>query len=131
MFDRPDTAVFLFLSIGAIALFSFLIAASTAGSRAEERKSYYKNDMLKKLAESPAEGAAATLNYLREQQHFAARKKRGDLQLGGIVTAAIGVALGVFLAGVAGPHPVYLVGLFPLLIGAALLWYAHSMMPIE
>lgn len=131
MFDRPDTAVFFFLAIASIALFTFLAVASWSGSRAEERKSYYKNDMLKKLAESPAEGAAATLDYLREQQRFAARKKRGEMQLGGLVTAVIGVALMVFLAATAHPTPVFLVGLFPLLIGAALLGYARFMMPVE
>jgi Flp pilus assembly protein TadB len=132
MFNHADTAVFFFLAVASIALFTFLAVASWSGARSEERKSYYKNDMLKKLAESPEAGAAATLEYLREQQRNAARKQRGGMQLGGMITAAVGLGFGIFLAGIVPDHtPVYLLGLIPLLIGFVLFLYAHYMMPVE
>lgn len=133
MFDRPDTAVFLFLAVASVALFTFLAVASWAGSRSEERKSYYKNDMLKKLAESPEAGAAATLEYLREQQRNAVRKQRSGMQLGGLITAAVGIGIGVFLGGIVPDHnpPVYLLGVIPLLIGVVLFGYARFMMLAE
>lgn len=127
----PSVAVFLFLAVGAIALFSFLAVAAWSGSRSEERKAYYKNDMLKKLAESPASGAAATLEYLREQERQKVRRQRGGMQLGGLITAAVGIALMVFLGAIVHPEPVYFVGLIPLLIGIALFGYAHFMMATE
>lgn len=128
---NPGSAVFFFLAVGSIALFSFLAVAAWAGSRSDERKAYYKNDMLKKLAESTAGGATAALDYLREQQKITARKKRGELQLGGLVLIAVGVALMVFLAAIVSHNAVFLVGLIPLLIGVALFGYAQFMMSAE
>ena len=127
---NPGSAVFFFLAVASIALFTFLAVAVFAGSRSEERKAYYKNDMLKKLAESPESGAAA-LEYLREQERQVTRKQRGGLQLGGIITIATGIALMVFLGGIVPHKPVFLVGLIPLLIGVALFGYAHFMMHAE
>ncbi|MGC1783152.1 MAG: hypothetical protein WA708_11585 [Acidobacteriaceae bacterium] len=127
----PGVAVFFFLAIGSIALFSFLAVAAWSGTRSEERKAYYKNDMLKKLADSSSEGAAATLEYLREQERQIVRKRRGGMQLGGLITVAVGIALMVFLGAIVHPEPVYFVGLIPLLIGVALFGYAHYMMPAE
>jgi hypothetical protein len=127
----PGVAVFFFLAIGSIALFSFLAVAAWSGSRSEERKAYYKNDMLKKLADSSSEGAAATLEYLREQERQKVRRQRGGMQLGGLITAAVGIALMVFLGALVPGLPVYFAGLIPLLIGIALFGYAHFMMTAE
>lgn len=126
-------APFIFLSIGAIALFSFLAVAAWSGARSEERKAYYKNDMLKRLAESPEPTAAATLQYLRDEeisrQKHHARQHRQGIQLGGLITTAIGIALMVFLGALVHHHSVYLVGLIPLLIGIALLIYVQLFAP--
>jgi hypothetical protein len=72
----PEIAVFIFLSIGAISLFSFVAVASWSDARRKEREAYYKNDALKKIAESPAPSALAALEYMREQNRNAARRRR-------------------------------------------------------
>ncbi len=124
----PEVAVFVWLSIGSICLFTFLGVAAWTSTRARERELYYKNDLLKKIAESPEAGGAAALQYLREQHRLAQEKRRGGLQLGGLVTAAVGVGLMIFLLAVV-HRPVFFVGLIPLLIGAVLFLYGRFMMP--
>ena len=127
----PETAIFVFLSVGALALFGFLAVASWAGARSGERIAYYKNEMLKKLADSPTESANSALAYLTEEKRLAARKQREGQKLGALTTAAVGAALMVFLKGIIPGEPVYLVGLIPLLIGAAMLLYVYAMAPKE
>jgi hypothetical protein len=122
-------AVFVWLSIGSIALFSFLAVAAWTGTRAREREQYYKSDLLKKIAESTEAGGNAALQYLREQHRLAQERRRGGLILGGLVTAATGVGLMVFLGAIVHRVPVYFVGLIPLLIGLAIFVYARFMMP--
>ena len=125
----PDVAVFVWLSIGSIALFTFLVVATWTGTRAKEREAYYKSDLLKKIAESTQAGGNAALQYLREQHRLAQERRRGSLQLGGLVTAALGIGLMVFLRAIVHQVPVFVVGLIPLLIGIALFCYARFMMP--
>ncbi|MES2219737.1 MAG: hypothetical protein V4587_02080 [Acidobacteriota bacterium] len=122
-----DVAVFVFLSIASIALFTFLGVAAWTGTRARERELYYKNDLLKKIAESPEAGGNAALQYLREQHRLAQEKRRGGLELGGLVTAAIGVGLMIFLLAIV-HRPVFFVGLIPLLIGVVLFLYGRFML---
>jgi hypothetical protein len=125
---EADVAVFVWLSIGSIALFTFLGVAAWTGTRARERELYYKNDLLKKIAESPEAGGAAALQYLREQHRLAQEKRRGGLQLGGLITVAIGV--GTMIALLAMVHrPVFFVGVIPFLIGLVLFLYGRYMMP--
>jgi len=124
---EAGVAVFVWLSIVSIALFTFLGVAVWTGTRAEERKLYYKNDLLKKIAESPEASGAAALQYLREQHRMAQEKRRGGLQLGGLITAAIGVGTMIFLLAMV-HQPVFFVGLIPLLIGAVLFFYGRFMM---
>lgn len=123
-----DVAVFVWLSIGSIALFTFLGVAAWTGTRARERELYYKNDLLKKIAESPEAGGAAALQYLREQHRLSQEKRRGGLMLGGLVTVAVGV--GTMIALVAIVHrPVFFIGVIPFLIGVVLFLYGRFMMP--
>jgi Flp pilus assembly protein TadB len=121
-----DVAVFVWLSIGSIALFTFLGVSAWTGTRARERELYYKNDLLKKIAESPEAGGAAAMQYLREQHRISQEKRRGGLQLGGLVTVAVGVGLMIFLLAMV-HRPVFFVGLIPLLIGAVLFFYGRFM----
>lgn len=133
MFQTPF-AVFFFLSVGAVALFGFLAVAAWSGARQQERESYYKNDMLKKLAESDTQGAAATLAYLQEKERAAqakseAKKREGYL-VGGLVNMGIGIGLVAFLSAIVHDNPaVGLVGLIPFLIGVALIIAAYLALP--
>ncbi len=130
-FVHPAVPALLFLSVGAFSLFSFLAVASWADSRRREREAYYRSETLKKAAESQAPGAAAVLELVREQDKKQSRQVREGLKLGGLVTAAVGIAL-VPLLRVASPaHGAYLVGLIPLLVGVAMLFYVYVLAPKE
>jgi hypothetical protein len=125
---ESDVAVFVWLSIGSIALFTFLGVAAWTGTRARERELYYKNDLLKKIAESPEAGGAAALQYIREQHRLAQEKRSGGLQLGGLVTVAVGVGTMIFLLAIV-HRPVFFVGVIPVLIGLVLFIFGRFMMP--
>jgi Na+-transporting methylmalonyl-CoA/oxaloacetate decarboxylase gamma subunit len=113
-------SVFMFLSVGAVALYSFLAVASWSSSRQKERESYYKNEMLKKMAESSSEGATAVTTLLREEARATSLRRRAGLRIGGLVTAAVGISLLIFLRALVRDQPIYLCGLIPLLVGFAL-----------
>ncbi|HEX3436926.1 MAG TPA: DUF6249 domain-containing protein [Pseudacidobacterium sp.] len=129
----PEVFIFIFLSVGALSLFGFLAVASYSEARRQERDSYYKNDMLKKIAESQSSSAIQTLEYLREQEQSAAmrraQKKHEGYVLGGLINIAVGIGLMVFLHAVTRDNPVFYVGMIPGLVGAALLAYAYLLMP--
>jgi Flp pilus assembly protein TadB len=130
---NPGVALFLFLAIASIALFSFLAVASWAGCRMAERETYYKNETLKKIAESTTPAAEAAIQYLRDrnksQRIHQAQEQRQGLQLGGLVTVAVGIAVMVFLHAIVHSTPVYLAGLIPVLVGVALLVYVYLFAP--
>ena len=120
MMWSPDVMVFVFLAVGAVALFSFLAVNSWSQARQKERESYYKNDMLKKLADSQGPGAASAVQLMREEDRITTARARWGLQIGGLVTGAVGLALMIFLGALPTAHGVFLCGLIPLLIGVAL-----------
>jgi len=121
---NPGTMVFVFLAVGAVALFSMVSIATWSGARQKEREAYYKNDMLKKLADAQGPGANSALELMREEARLIAQRTRWGLQISGLVTGAVGLALLIFLRVLVGPNGVWLCGLIPLFIGAAL--YASS-----
>jgi Flp pilus assembly protein TadB len=123
--------VFLVPIVGSIALFSFLAVASWSDARRKEREAYYTADALKKIADSSAEGAKSAVEYLREQNSMAARKRVEGMKLGGLITAAVGIGLIIFLHAMEHEEPAYLVGTIPLLIGLALLVYGFVLAPKE
>lgn len=128
--------LFMFLSVGSVALFSFIAVAAWSESRRREREAYYKSETLKKIAESGAGGSSA-LEYLREQEKIGERRRREGMKLGGLITAVVGVALMIFLWAMAHdpkigvPNGIYFVGLIPLLIGIVLLLYSYLLAPSE
>lgn len=127
----PVVAVFIPV-VGSIALFSFLAVGAWADARRREREAYYTSETLKKIAESSGEGAKAAVDMLREQEHTSMRRRRDGQRLGGLITVAVGIGVMVFLKALVRDEPaVYLVGLIPLLIGAALLAYSYVLAPKE
>ena len=116
----------LFLSVGAIGMWSFIAVAAWSDNRRREREAYYRSETLKRIAEIPAEHGLA---LLREDERNAMRRRRENLKVGGLAWAAAGTGVLVFLRSIA--FGVYLVGLIPLLVGAAVLAYAYLLAPKE
>jgi hypothetical protein len=124
---NPEVALFEFLSVGAVALFSFLAIASWSESRRREREAYYRGEAVRKLAESQADVAATAFEFLREQERNDKARVLAQIRIGGLVTCAAGVGTMVFLRALIRDAPIYLSGSIPLLIGLALL--AWSFIP--
>lgn len=125
----PILPVMLFLSIAAISLFSFVAVAAWSESRRKEREAFYRSETVKKLAEMAGPGSNAALEYMREQEQISTRRRLEGIRLGGLVTAAVGVSLMIFLAGVEHRERAYLVGLIPLFIGSTLFAYVQFLAP--
>jgi hypothetical protein len=123
--------VFLFLSVSALALFSFVAVATWADSRRKEREAYYRSETIKKIAETQGAGGNAALEYLREENRMAMRRVREGLKLGGLITAAAGIGVMVFLGAILdkGNKGVLFLGIIPLLVGVALMAYGYLMAP--
>lgn len=126
----PGVAVFFFLAIGAIALFSFLSIATWAGTRQAEREAYYKSEMMKRIAELGGERNPA-LDYLREQERIATAKRIGGIKLAGLINAGVGLGLMIFLKALIPSRPIYLCGTIELFVGLALFAYAFWFAPEE
>ncbi len=127
---EPGVAVFFFLAVAAIALFTFLSVATFAGTRQAEREAYYKAEMMKKIAEVGGDHNPA-LDYLREQERIAERKRIGGIKLGGLINAGTGIGVMIFLKALIPWKPIYLTGAIILLVGVALLVYGFWMAPKE
>jgi hypothetical protein len=93
-----------------------------------EREAFYRSETVKKIAEMGG-GPAAALEYLREDEKKSTRRRMHAMRLGGMITAASGIALMVFLAAVVKGGEVYLAGLIPTLVGAALIAYSFISAP--
>ena len=128
MIENPGVAVFMFLAIGAIALFTFLSVATFSGNRQVERTEYYKAEMMKKIAEVGGQGNAA-LEFLREQERIAGAKRLGGMRLGGLINLGVGLGLMILLRGLVHDEPVFLVGTIPIFVGLALLAYSYWLAP--
>jgi Domain of unknown function (DUF6249) len=126
MFSLP---LALFLSVGAVALFSFVAVAAWSDNRRKEREAYYRGETLKKMVEAQGTGASAAVELLKEQERITARRRLEGQKLGGLITFAVGIGLMIFLKAVDHDQPAYLVGVIPLLVGGALLAYSSVLAP--
>jgi hypothetical protein len=122
-----DAAVALweFLSVGAVALFSFLAIASWSESHRREREAYYKSEAIRKLADATPEVAASALEFLREQERNDRERVLAQIRIGGLVTCGVGMGTMIFLWALIREAPIYLSASIPLLIGAALLAWSY------
>jgi hypothetical protein len=128
--DASGFGLWMFLSIGAVALFVvFIPLTSWIDSQRKEREAFYKAETFRRLAESSGEGAKAAIELLREQDRMERTKKREGMKIGGLINLAVGAALMIFLRALVGDEPVYLCGLIPGFIGVALLTYALLLAP--
>jgi hypothetical protein len=124
-----DYPTALFVPLVLIPIFSFVAVLVWADARRREREALYRSETIKKISET--QGAGSAVEFLREEERLAARRNREGQRLGGLVTAAVGVAMMVMLAALDRKEPAYLVGLIPLLVGAALLAYSYVLAPRE
>lgn len=122
------TALFGFLAISAVALFSFVSVAVWTDARRREREAFYKNETMKKLAESP-DGSTAAMTLLKEEARIDSRRKREGQRLGGLLTLAVGIGVWVFLLQLEPHKPLYMVGLIPMLVGSVLIVYGYLLHP--
>jgi uncharacterized membrane protein HdeD (DUF308 family) len=76
----------------------------------------------------PGASPASVQEFVREQQRNAERRHREGLRLSGLITAAAGVGIMIFLRALPAGR-VYMVGIIPLLIGVALVFYAYILAP--
>lgn len=129
--DMPGGfGLWMFLSISAVALFVvFIPLTSWIDSQRREREAFYKAETIRRLTESSGEGAKAAIELLREQERIGRMKKREGMKIGGLINIAVGVGLMIFLRALVKDAPVYLCGLIPGLIGAALLTYGLLLAP--
>jgi hypothetical protein len=118
----------LFLAVGAGGMWAFITVVSWADVRRREREAYYKHETMKKISEMPGESGLA---LLREDERNTMRRRRENIRLGGLVTAAAGIGVMIFLYALQPARPVYLTGLIALLVGLALLSYAYVLAPKE
>jgi hypothetical protein len=126
-----DFPLFLFLAVGAMALFTFLAVSVFSESRTKERLSYHRHETLKKLAESTEQSAAKVLELMHEEDRLKRRRQLEGLKLGGLIVAGVGLALTLFLYFLDADQPdgVFMVGFIPLFVGLAMLLYATLLAP--
>ncbi len=120
-----DLAAVLVPIVVMICVFSFVSVAVWSGNRRKEREAFYQSEALKKIAETQG------IEFMREQENRAWRRKIESQKLGGLITMAVGIAMMVFLRMMpdTAREQVYYVGLIPLLIGVALVVYSYLLAP--
>jgi hypothetical protein len=93
-----------------------------------EREAYYRNETLKKVAVVNG-GAAAVVEYLRNDDNRALRARAESVKLAGMMTVSLGIGMMIFMRLLDDSRPIYMVGVIPVLIGISLLVYAFGIMP--
>jgi hypothetical protein len=123
--DMSGFGLWMFLSIGAVALFVvFIPLVHHIDSQRKEREAFYKAETLRRIAESTTEGGKAAVELLRAQDRLGRVKSREGMKAGGLINIGVGIALVIFLRGITGPA-IALCGLFPGLIGVGMLVYVY------
>lgn len=122
--EIPGAGLWLFLSVGAIALFGIFLPVTTwIDSRRKERDAFYRAETVRRLTEASSEGAKAAVELIREQDRLERAKRYEGMKIGGLINLAIGFALIVFLHMLIPGEAVFMCGLIPAAIGIALLLY--------
>ena len=120
-----STAFWFMIAVTSTAFFTFLAFAIWFDGRQKERETHYRDEMARRISE--AGDSAPILDYVRAVEASDAEKARLKFLVSGVVTAAAGAGLMVFLHELVTEFPVYLVGLIPLLIGLSLVVLAQFM----
>ena len=124
--------LWLFLSVGAVALFVVFIPLVTwIDNRRKEREAFYKADTVRRLAEASGEGAKAAIELMREEERIKTMKTIEGMKIGGVINIGVGIGLIIFLRVLlgSGSGSPYLCGLIPGFIGIAMLAYVLFLAP--
>jgi len=118
--------------VSVVCVFTFVAIAVWLGNRRKEREAFYRSETLKRITEAQG-GASSAIEFLREEDKRAWRRKVEGQKLGGLITMAVGISMMVFLRMIpdAASENAYYVGLVPLLIGVVLVVYAYFLAPKE
>ncbi|MGB3394044.1 MAG: DUF6249 domain-containing protein [Stenotrophomonas sp.] len=119
-------ALWLMIAVVGTALLGFLSVLVWLENRRKEREAHYRHEMARRIAE--AADPTPVMEYLRGVEQADAARTRMKARMAGMVTAAVGVALMIFLHQAAPATAAYLVGLIPLLVGVALLIISEAIM---
>jgi hypothetical protein len=123
----PAVAGCLYLSVSAIAFFTYASVATWSRRRLAEREAYYRAETMKRIAEAGTSSPA--LEYLREQERIAAAKRLGGYKLAGLINVGVGLGVTALLIGLVHGTPVFLCGAIPVFVGLALLAHAAWFAP--
>jgi len=115
-----------FVPIAGIIMIIFIVFY---GERRKEKESFHRHELLRKIAESQGDAAQRVLEMIREQEYEAKVRKHEGMKLGGLIAAAVGLALMLVLAMLDQHKPSWIVGLIPFLIGTALFVYVTYLAP--
>jgi len=117
--------LWMFLSIGAVALFAVFLPITTwLESRRKEREAYYKAETMRRVSEASPDSGKASIEFLREQSRLMQFKTLEGLKIGGVIMIGTGIGTLILLWFLAGPA-VAVCGLVPMLIGVAMLVYVY------
>jgi len=130
-----EIGMWMFLSIGAVALFVIFIPTVTwIDKQHKEREAFYKAETIRRITEASGEGAKAAMEMMREEYRLERLKKREGMKIGGLICIAVGAAMVIFMRTIMSSDPgaPYLVGLVPAFVGVAMLVYVYALAaPIE
>jgi hypothetical protein len=121
----------LYVGVPTVLVIALIAVTRWANLSRREKEAYYKSETLRKIAGSQGAGSSSVSEFLQGDEKIAARHRRESYKLGGLITVSVGLGMMIFIKAVdhADAKPVYLVGVIPLLIGAALLGYVYFLAP--
>ena len=119
------TAIFGFLAVAAIALFSVSRLARWIGARQRERETKQRFAALSLMLEYPGKEGARVMAAWREQEALARVRGRRLRLRGGLVALSIGVALAALLRVLSPATGVWAIGFIPGLAGCAIAVVAY------
>jgi Flp pilus assembly protein TadB len=117
-------------AVAIVAVFTLVTVTTWSDSRRQERESFHRHELFRQMLErqgaSVEEVRGAIVDLMREEETLRRRKQADGEKLGGLITAAVGISLGIFLYFLAPGRPIFLFGGIPLAVGLMLL--VHSLM---
>jgi hypothetical protein len=116
-----DVVLGIIVPVMIVCVFAFASIVFWTQARRKEREALYHSEALKKVADTAAPGATVALEMMREHERIERRKRREARNLVGILCAASGLGLMMFLRVIERREPIFVIGMIPFLVGLALL----------